>query len=101
MLAIDDGKIVNFTNKELVDNDLGKDLYTYQNGEVINNFGGKVSIKKSGDNVSVIFEKIPKGEECYQFYYINDPELYGFKESYIDGVPVSYTHLTLPTTPYV
>lgn len=90
MLAIDDGKMVNFTSKELVDNDLGKDLYTYQNGEIINNFGGKISIKKNGDNVSVIFEKILKGEECYQFYYMNDPEIYGFKESYIDGVLEQY-----------
>ncbi len=90
MLAIGDGKIINFTNKELMDNDLGKDLYTYQNGEIINNFGGKISLKKNGDNVSVIFEKIPKEEECYQFYYINDPELYGFKESYIDGVLEQY-----------
>jgi hypothetical protein len=85
MFAIDEGKIVDYTNEELMENDVAQDLYTSENGEVINNFGGKVYLKKDGDVVSVVFDKIPKGEECYQFYYINDPKIYGFKESYIDG----------------
>ncbi len=89
-VAIGDGKIVNYTSQEIINSDLGKDLYTYKDGEVINDFGGKITIKKNGDKVSVIFDKIPKGEDCYEFYYINDPETYGFKESYIDGVLEEY-----------
>jgi len=88
--AIGDGKIIKFTNQEVITNDLGKDLYTYKNGDVINDFGGKISLKKSGDTVLVTFEKIPSGDTCYRFYFINDPDLYGFSESYIDGVLEAY-----------
>ena len=90
ILAIDDGKIVNFTNKELVENDIGKDVYTNQNHELTNNFGGKISLKKNGDTVSVVFEKIPAGKDCYEFYYMNSPKIYGFEESFIDGVLERY-----------
>jgi len=90
MFAIDEGKMISYTSKEVINNDIGKDLYTYKNGEVISDFGGKVSIKKNESNVSVIFENVPKGEDCYQFYYINDPDIYGFKISKIDGVIETY-----------
>jgi hypothetical protein len=86
MFAVDEGKLVNYTSKELIDYDLGKDLYTYNNGEVIHDLGGRVYVKKNNDLVSVVFENIPKGEQCYEFYYINDPELFGFGESFINGV---------------
>ncbi|MFZ2523399.1 MAG: hypothetical protein WAW92_03375 [Minisyncoccia bacterium] len=90
MFALEEGKIINYTNKELVDNDLGKDLYTYNNGEVVNNYGGKVYMKKVGNMLSLIFEKIQKGEDCYFFYWMNDPEIWGFKSTYIDGVLEEY-----------
>lgn len=86
MFAVDEGKLVDYSNQELIANDLAKDVYTYKEGEVIHNFGGKVYVKKNGDYVSIIFENIPSGEECYEFYFINDPAINGFKESYIDGV---------------
>ena len=40
----------------------------------------------------------------YEIPYIPDLELVKYQslgEQGIDGIPVSYTHLTLPTTPYV
>lgn len=90
MFALEEGKIVNYTSKELIDNDLGKDIYTYQNGEVIHNYSGRVYMKKDGNMFSLIFEKIPKGQECYYFYWMNDPYIWGFKETYIDGVLETY-----------
>lgn len=90
MFALEEGKIVNYTSKELIDNDLAKDLYTYKNGEVIHNYGGKVYMKKVGNMFSLVFEKIPKGEDCYYFYWMNDPNIWGFEETYIDGVLETY-----------
>ena len=90
MFALEEGKIVNYTNEELIDNDLGKDIYTYQNGEVIHNYGGRVYMKKNGNMFSLIFERIPKGQECYYFYWTNDPNIWGFEETYIDSVLETY-----------
>jgi hypothetical protein len=90
MFALEEGKIDNYTSKELIDNDLGRDIYTYRNGEIIHNYGGQVYMKKDGNTLSLIFEKIPKGQECYYFYWMNDPEIWGFKETYIDGVLETY-----------
>jgi len=91
MFALEEGKIVNYTSKELIDNDLGKDIYTYQNGEVIHNYGGRVYMKKEGNMFSLIFEKIPRGQECYYFYWMNDPNIWGLKETHIDGVLETYS----------
>ena len=90
MFALEEGKIVSYTSKELIDNDLGRDIYTYQNGEVIHNYGGRTYMKKDGNIFSLVFEKIPRGQECYYFYWMNDPEIWGFKETYIDGVLETY-----------
>ncbi len=50
----------------------------------------KYQSKKNGNAVSVVFEKIPAGKDCYEFYYMNSPKIYGFEESFIDGVLERY-----------
>jgi hypothetical protein len=92
-IAAEEGKLVKYTSKEIIDNDLIKGLYTTKNGEIISDFGGKITLKNEANiALSVFFEKVPKGEDCYQFYYINDPEVFGFEERLM--VFWKITHLT-------
>ena len=41
------------------------------------------------------------GQQDPQSHYGQIKKIDGFKSAYVDARTVSYTHLTLPTTPYV
>jgi len=85
MFAVDEGKLTDYTNAELIDMDIADGLYEYTNGEIIHNFGDRVSVSKNGSSISILYEGIPS-EECYRFYYINDPGIQGFEETFVGGV---------------
>lgn len=85
MFAVDEEKLINYTDTELIKLGLADGVYEYKNEQIIHNFGGRVSVNKDGSNVSIKYEDIPR-EECYEFYFINDPYVQGFKDTYVDGV---------------
>jgi hypothetical protein len=90
MLALNKGQLEDFTDQELIDLDLGNGLYTYDQGKVIHGYGGMVEIEKRGEKIYVLYSNVPAENTCYEFYFINDPKIYGFDESWIDGRLESY-----------
>ncbi len=89
-IAIGKNQLTQFTNKELIDLGITSDIYTNNGEQILNGYGGRFYIEKQGQNVDLVFEDIPAKEECYRFYYINAPDIYGFKMTKIDGVIEAY-----------
>ena len=78
--------------------------------QTITELGGNGTLIETGGN-PFVYGMIDNGAErtltLYNHYDVVPPEPYEqwntppFEPTIIDGRPVSYTHLTLPTTPYV
>ena len=94
------------------------ELYIYHNGidTIVKDYEHykwlKLTIEKEGLQVDTTQNWTPKIDESSRFVYyqiINRKILYKQYSTFIDSTiiknfelgPVSYTHLTLPTTPYV
>ena len=62
-----------------------------------------VLISGSGSNLEAIVNNCNSNNINGEVIKVisNVPSAYGLKRASALGIPVSYTHLTLPTTPYV
>ncbi len=77
---------------------LAEHIYEVHQGGIVNDYGGSVNILNKGSHVSVTFGGIPRGEDCFRFYFVNDPKGYGFFETYIDGVLEEYSETSTQST---
>ena len=94
MFAVDENKFKNFTVSESIALGNAENIYEIKNGRIVNDYGGDVEIFHEGAEVSVTFKSIPRGDACYQLYFINDPSILGFSETYIDGVLEAYPEMS-------
>ncbi len=86
MTAIKKGTLTRYDNDELIEQGLIQDLYTNNGNKIVHGFGGQFLIKKEGETVHLVYEGIPAKDDCYTFYAFNDPRIFGFSETRIDGV---------------
>lgn len=91
MVAVEAEQLQEYTQSEVIELGLAKYIYEVQQGVIVNDYGGSVDILIEGSHVSVTFGGIPRGEDCFRFYYVNDPRVFGFSETYIDGVLEEYS----------
>ncbi len=90
MFAVQEDKLINYSQKELIDAGLTENIYEIQGSKIVNDYGGAVEVTNDGTHVAVAFSGVPRGDDCYKFYFMNDPDIYGFNETYIDGTLKEY-----------
>ena len=90
MFAVDEGKFKDYTVAESIALGHAENIYQVRNGKIVADYGGDIEIVREGSDVSVTFKGIPRGDKCHEFYFMNDPSIFGFTETYIDGVLETY-----------
>jgi len=91
-IAIGKNQLKVFSNQELIDLGLVSGIYSSDRGRITHSYGGDLSILRDNDNtVHLIYKNIPAGDACFKFYYLNDPAMFGFDTTKIDGVVEQYS----------
>lgn len=84
--AIGNDQLKQFSNQELIDLGITSNIYKNDGERILGAYGGDFHIQKIGQDVSMVFEGIPAGETCFKFYSMNNPQMYGFNLTRVDGI---------------
>lgn len=55
-------------------------------GVLTHGYDGEIQIISKVDGISLIYNNIPKGKVCHWFYSMNSPYIYGFGDTYVNGI---------------
>jgi hypothetical protein len=84
-MAIANQELTQFTPQELIDHGVPDGIYKVRDHQIINDYGGVISVYKKDEDIHLLYEGMPSGQKCLEFYSSFSREITGFKVIKIDG----------------
>jgi len=89
--AIRDGRLIKYSNEELIREGIPTGIYKTEGNFIINDYGGAVWIAKNEEDVRVGFDGIPTGDSCTRFHTMDNHEWRVFERIKINDITIFHS----------